>query len=64
HLMPATFTLTVPNSYRAWACFAALPTAPRLVCGFCPSGQMFAVSFFQIPPRDGHPCSWLCDSRY
>ena len=46
--MPATFTLTVPNSYRALACLAALPTAPRLVCGFCPSGQMFAVSFFQI----------------
>jgi len=27
-------------------------------------GQMFAAGFFQIPPRDGHPCLWLCDSRY
>jgi transposase len=23
---------------------------------FCSSGQMFAADFFQIPPRDGHPC--------
>ncbi|CCY02750.1 putative uncharacterized protein [Prevotella sp. CAG:924] len=23
-----------------------------------------AASFFQIPPRSGHPCFWLYDSRY
>ncbi|MBS8232585.1 hypothetical protein DYI41_16815 [Marinobacter salarius] len=25
-------------------------------CGSCSSGQCFACSFLQIPPRDGHPC--------
>ncbi|MCX6240005.1 MAG: hypothetical protein NTY07_21085, partial [Bacteroidia bacterium] len=23
------------------------------------SGRNFAASFLQIPPRNGHPCSWL-----
>ena len=26
------------------------------VCGFCSSDRDFATGFFQIPPRDGHPC--------
>ena len=26
--------------------------------------QMFAAGFFQIPTHDGHPCPWLCNSRY
>ena len=26
--------------------------------------RMFAASFFQIPPRSGHPCYWLYNSRY
>ena len=43
---------------------AVSPTATRLVCGSCSSGLMFAASFFQIPSHGGHPCSWLCDSRY
>ena len=26
--------------------------------------RMFAASFFLIPPRSGHPCYWLYNSRY
>ena len=33
----------------------AYPTAPPLSAS-CSSGQPFAYSFLQIPPRDGHPC--------
>ena len=33
---------------------------PCLTCGSCASGQEFAFSFLQIPPRDGHPC---CSAR-
>jgi hypothetical protein len=29
------------------------------LCGFCSSGQDFASSFLQIPPRDGHLCFQL-----
>ena len=32
------------------------PRHSRLRCDFCSSGQRFACSFLQIPPRDGHPC--------
>ena len=64
HLIPTSFTPTVPNSYRALVCSATLPTVICLVWSFCSLGQMFAASFLQIPPRDGHPCSWLYNSRY
>jgi len=30
-----------------------------LICSFCSSSWDFTSSFFQIPPHDGHPCSWL-----
>src|SRR5258708_7162517 len=30
--------------------------ACKPLCGCCSSGQRFACSFLQIPPRDGHPC--------
>ena len=33
----------------------AHPAAPPLSAS-CSSGQRFAYSFLQIPPRDGHPC--------
>jgi hypothetical protein len=33
----------------------AYPAAPPLSAS-CSSGQRFAYSFLQIPPRDGHPC--------
>ena len=35
------------------------PLHKCLLCGFCSSVQDFASSFLQIPPRGGHPCSWL-----
>ena len=64
HLMPATFTLIVPYSYWTLVLFATLSTIFCLICGFCPSGQIFASGFLQIPSRDGHPCLWLDASRY
>jgi len=62
--MSVPFTLTVPNSYRALVWVATSPTVLCLIWNFCSSDQMFAASFFQIPPRSGHPCYWLYDSRY
>ena len=46
----------VPDSYRTSVLFAALSTYFSLVSSFCSSDQIFAADFFQIPPRDGHPC--------
>jgi len=34
------------------------------LCDSCSSGQKFASGFLQIPPRDGHPCLWLCAWHY
>ena len=56
HLMSAWFTMYVPDSYRTSVLFASLSTYFSLVSSFCSSDQMFAADFFQIPPRDGHPC--------
>ena len=52
-VLPATFW-TSPLS-------AGLSVFPSLICGSCSSGQGFAYSFLQIPPRDGHPC---CSAMY
>ena len=43
-----------------------LPCPPIrcLRCGSCASGQKFACSFLQIPPRDGHPCCSARSSRH
>ena len=46
----------VPDSYWTSVLFATLSTYFSLVSSFCALGQMFAADFFQIPPRDGHPC--------
>ena len=46
----------VPDSYWTSVLFATLSTYFSLVSSFCTLGQMFAADFFQIPPRDGHPC--------
>lgn len=54
HLPPS-----VPGSGRASFCLANSPTLDGLLCDFCSSGQDFAARFLQIPPHDGHPCSWL-----
>ena len=40
--------------------FSRLTPSSNALCSFCTSGQWFASSFLQIPPRGGHPCSWLC----
>ena len=52
-VLPATFW-TSPLS-------AGLSVFPSLICDSCTSGQGFAYSFLQIPPRDGHPC---CSAMY
>ena len=64
HLMPTSFTPTVPNSYRALVCSATLPTVICLIWSLYSLGQTFAASFLQISPHNEHPCSWLCNSRY
>ena len=64
HLIPTSFTPTIPNSYGTLICFAILSMVICLVWSFCSLGQMFAASFLQISPHDEHPCSWLCNSRY
>ena len=64
NLMPATSTLTVPNSYLTLVCFATFPTSICLICGICPPCRMFAAGFLQIPPRDARPYLRLCDCRY
>ena len=51
----------LPATFRASSLFADLPIFPSLICSSCPSGQWFAYSFFQIPPRGGHPC---CSAMY
>jgi len=57
---PATSTGTSDN-FWASSPLADLPVFPSLICGSCSSGQGFAYSFLQIPPRDGHPCcSAMC----
>ena len=58
--LPATFTGTSSNFWTS-SLRADLSVFPSLICGSCPSGQGFAYSFLQIPPRDGHPC---CSAMY
>ena len=58
--LPATFTGTSSNFWTS-SLFADLSVFPSLICGSCSSGQGFAYSFLQIPPRGGHPC---CSAMY
>ena len=59
--IPSTRHIYVPRpvQYRTSLCLASSSSVCRLVCDFCSSGREFASSFFQIPPRGGHPCSSL-----
>ncbi len=52
HTVPDDIGLRKPTLPR--------PTAQCLTCDSCTSGQKFAYSFLQIPPRGGHPC---CSAR-
>lgn len=64
HLMPATFTPAIRYSYRTLVLYATSSTALCLICGFCTSGQMYALGFHQIPSHGGHPYLWQDASRY
>ena len=64
HLIPTSFTPTIPNSYWTLICCAILSMVKCLVWSFCSLGQMFAAGFLHISSRDEHPCLWLCNSRY
>ena len=59
--IPSTRHIYVPRpvQFRTSLCSANASSVCRLACDFCSSGREFASSFFQIPPRDGHPCSSL-----
>ena len=53
--------LVLPATFGTSSLLADLSVFPSLICGSCSSGQGFAYSFLQIPPRDGHPCcSAMC----
>ena len=49
----------ISDSYRTSISFAILSSPLGLISDFCPSDQMFAAGFLQIPSRGGHPCLWL-----
>ena len=49
----------ISDSYRTSISFAILSSPIGLISDFCPSDQMFAAGFLQIPSRGGHPCLWL-----
>ena len=60
-LFPSTYPPHLRCSYervviRLHCFWPAYLSEPRLICDFCPSDQRFACSFFQISPRDEHPC--------
>jgi hypothetical protein len=55
-LIPAAFTSAVSVQVPGFEDIGLLTHCDRLLCAFCSSGQCFAFSFLQIPPRDGHPC--------
>jgi len=53
-----------PDGYRALNLWAFSPRCGCLICDSCSSGQDFAYSFLQIPPRDGHPCCSAIGSHH
>ena len=55
-LIPAAYTSTVSVQVWGFEDIRLLTHCDRLLCDFCSSGQCFAFSFLQIPPRSGHPC--------
>src|SRR6266705_4402237 len=54
--MPAASTYKLSVQVSDFESLGLLIQLARLVCDFCSSGQRFAHSFLQIPPRGGHPC--------
>ena len=55
-LIPAASTSAASVQVPGFEDIGLLTHCDRLVCDFCSSGQCFACSFLQIPPRDEHPC--------
>src|SRR6266699_3112507 len=60
--MPAASTYKLSVQVLDFESVCLLIQLARLLCDFCSSGQRFAYSFLQIPPRDGHPCCSANDS--
>ena len=54
--MPAAYTAMLSVQVSDFEDNRLLIQHDRLLCDFCSSGQRFACSFLQIPPRGGHPC--------
>ncbi len=44
------------DAFRVVPSIAGLPDQRGLLSGSCPSPPRFAIRFFRIPPRGGHPC--------
>ncbi len=59
--LPATTQVYRGNPWRLWisSCVGDSSDSPCLELSSCTLARAFASSFLQIPPRDGHPCSWL-----
>jgi len=47
------------GQYRLHFVLQTRPSQNSLLCSFYSSSRDFASSFFQIPPRGGHPCCQL-----
>jgi hypothetical protein len=63
-LIPAASTIAVSVQVSGFEDIGLLTHCDRLLCDFYSSGQCFACSFLQIPPRDGHPCRLANRSPY
>ena len=55
-LMPTASTSVLSGQVLGFRDSGLLTQHDRLVCDSCSSGQCFAFSFLQAPPRDGSPC--------
>ena len=68
HLQISSMTIngpwTISDSYRTSISCAILSSPLGRISGFCPSDQMFAAGFLQIPSHGWHPCLWLEPSHY
>ncbi len=58
---PALAQVYSCSPWQLWisSCAGDSSGCNRLKLDSCTSSRAFASSFLQIPPRGGHPCSWL-----
>ena len=69
YLSCSALSFCMEPSRTSWLPFTPAPVTFIVSASFtpacpCSSGRNFASSFLQIPPRGGHPCSWLVVGNY